>query len=197
MPLKSYLAYLCIALFLTTGVTFSKYITETTAGDSARVAEFGELILTEQNKPETYIFAPGFSIIKNPMIHFSGNEMSAYVFVEIIAESWGFSDAFGKYTYSYDSGKLIWEVNRTDWALISYDSGTKKAIFYKLVPPGEELNGVSIIRNNTITVSEQAKASELNAIVSENMDIVIKAYAIQSGGFENAESAWGSVKNKE
>lgn len=195
LPVKSYIIYLCVALFLTTGVTFSRYITTTTSGDGARVAQFGELSITESTIPEKFIFAPGFTITTDPKVRFSPNEMSAYVFVAIDADSWVFNEVSND-AYSYDGGKLTWSVNTDDWTYVTYDSTEKTAVFYKLVPPGEELNNVSVIKDDTTVVSENVKRTDMDGITESFMDITFRAYAVQSGGFETAESAWNSVKNK-
>lgn len=194
LPLKRYLLYLCVTLFLTTGVTFSKYISSTTNDDSARVVEFGNLTLTETDITETSIFAPGIDIEKNPKVSFSVNETSAYVYVAITAEDWSFSDTSGICSFTIDD-KLSWQVNSDDWIFLSYDSENSRAVFYTLVPPGEELSEVAIIKENKIEVSENIKYSDMLNI-EDDIKIAFKAYAVQSGGFETADSAWNSIKNK-
>ena len=51
LPLRAYIMYLLLICFALTGVTFSKYVTSTCGGDSARVAKIGSVTVTENGEP--------------------------------------------------------------------------------------------------------------------------------------------------
>ena len=195
LPLKSYLLYLCIALFLTTGVTFSKYVTTTHTSDTARVVQFGELSLYEtaegeQKYNQNYIYAPGVNITKNPSVDFSKNELSAYVFVTVSAKDWVYNPSSHSYTVD---NVLDWSVDTSRWAYLTHDAQTNQAVYYKLVRAGEQLKAAPIITDNTITVSPELKNSDLNLIAESTRSISFKAYAVQANGFENATDAWNAL----
>ena len=84
LPLRAYIMYLLLICFALTGVTFSKYVTSTCGGDSARVAKIGSVTVTENGEPYNsdviWRVAPGADITKNAVISFSGSELASYVF---------------------------------------------------------------------------------------------------------------------
>ncbi len=199
IPLKSFLLYLCIALFLTTGVTFSKYITSSNGGDSARVAKFGELSLYEtvdgtKVTTQNLIYTPGVNITKNPAVDFESNELAAYVFVKIDAENWTFNNTDNSFSITNESeepkDRLKWTVNTTAWKKLTVDNET---VYYIYVPAGTELKDVPIIKDNQITVSSDITNSELNKIQNKISNVKFTSYAVQANGFEDALTAWDSV----
>lgn len=68
LPLRAYIMYLLLICFALTGVTFSKYVTSTYGGDSARVAKIGSVTVTENGEPYNsdviWRVAPGADITK-------------------------------------------------------------------------------------------------------------------------------------
>ncbi len=187
LPIKSYLLYICVALFLTTGVTFSKYVTSSGGDDAARVVRFGKLTLTEETG-QRYIYAPGVALSKDPKVTFSENELSAYVFVKIEADGWEYSSR----AFNVD-GLISWSV-ADGWTHIETKGST--VVFGRLVKAGEPLSEVPIISGNSIAVSEDAKNSDLETIKDKIGKLTFTAYAVQANGFENASSAWNAHSGK-
>ncbi len=202
IPLKSFLLYLCIALFLTTGVTFSKYITSSNGGDNARVAKFGELSLYEtvdgtKVTTQNLIYTPGVNITKNPAVDFESNELAAYVFVKIDAKNWTFNNTDNSFSITNETkepiDRLKWAVNTTAWNKLSVNN---EMVYYIYVPAGTELKGVTIIKDNQITVSSNITNSEMTEIQESISNITFTSFAVQANGFENAIAAWNSVSSK-
>ena len=68
LPFSALLLYLVLMAVTLFGVTFSKYITGTTPGDTARVAVMRNLAVTETGsvaEPDQWIVTPGVDLIKN------------------------------------------------------------------------------------------------------------------------------------
>lgn len=84
LPLRAYIMYLLLICFALTGVTFSKYVTSTCGGDSARVAKIGSVTVTENGEPYNsdviWRVAPGADITKNAVISFSAASLPAMCF---------------------------------------------------------------------------------------------------------------------
>lgn len=198
IPFKRILLYLCVTLFLATGVTFSKYITRSEGGDGARVARFGELALYETENGEkvngqTLIYAPGVTITKNPAVDFARNELAAYVFVKIEAPNWHFDPAGNRFALVYENTeKLTWSVNTAAWTALSGQNG----VYYTYVPAGVALSGEPIIQGDQITVAADITRSEMEAVQSGISTVTFTSYAVQANGFENAAAAWSSVSAK-
>lgn len=201
-PLKSFLLYLCIALFLTTGVTFSRYIASSNGGDAARVTKFGELSLYEtvdgtRVNSQELVYAPGVSITKNPMVDFKGNELAAYVFIKINAQNWTFDSTDNSFSIlNGNKGPteiLKWYINTSEWTALSNDN---EIVYYIYVPAGTELNEISIITDNAIAVSDNITNGEMTEIQSIIGNVTFTSYAVQANGFENAVAAWDSVSEK-
>lgn len=195
LPVKRYLLYICIALFLLTGVTFSKYITVANGSDSARVAKFGEVTLYETENDEqvyskNFIYTPGVDIAKDPTVNFSAAETSAYVFVTVSASDWTFNSADKSYTVG---NKINWSVDN-NWTFVKTDGESQ--VFCKFVEANSSLDSVPIIKNNTVSVSENLKNSEMEIMAQITLNLTFKACAVQAGGFTNADEAWESVSSK-
>lgn len=196
LPLHVYLSYLLVAALVFTGVTFSKYVTSTNAGDSARAATFGEVKMTENDKPEQFIIAPGVNIQKNPLVSFAmekESESAAYVFVYVAAENWKFDGTTNTYKFMRDNKELMsWSVD-AGWKYVA-TNGWYNA-FYCYIPPNGKLDAVPFIKDGKITVSPELYASDLKALTDAHKTITFKAYAVQANGFGGAEQAWWDLAN--
>lgn len=192
---KRILLYLCVALFLTTGVTFSRYIASSDGGDAARVAKFGELSLYETEFGVYY--APGAAITKNPMVDFESNELAAYVFVKVDAEDWSFDVENNRFSAFDDKPEpaeiLTWSVDTNEWTALS--SGNE-IVYYIYVPAGTALREVPIITDHTIQVSENITNSEMKELETTIGNVTFTSYAVQANGFENAAAAWERVSER-
>ena len=203
LPLQKYLVYLCVALFLTTGVTFSKYVTSTTSADSARVAHFGELSLyeTDANGKRIYdgqkfIFAPGVKLQKNPVVSFENSEMSAYVFVTVEAKGWQTTDNISYCIKRENSSQVLlnWKINETNWTPLQTNNDI--IVFYHEAAAGEKLQKLSVIQDDEVIVSRDLHANEMAVVEKSVGDITLQAYAVQKDGFENIQTAWEAVSVK-
>lgn len=192
LPVHVYLSYFLVAALLFTGVTFSRYVAATKAGDSARAATFGDLVMTEKEKPGTFVITPGVNIKKNPLVSFGvekKSESAAYVFVYVNALNWEF-DSEGKDTYKIkkdEKALMSWSVD-SRWKYA--DGGDSYQVFYFYVSPNETMQDVQFIENGEITVSPQLYASEYQALASVSKSITFKACAVQANGFEDPQQAW-------
>lgn len=197
LPIHVYLVYLLVATLVFTGVTFSKYVTSSTGGDSARVAVFGELELTESTwTGDGYIITPGAPIGKDPKVFFGvtdPTEMAAYVFLTVQADGWTFDGDHAYRIFRQDGTTelLSWSVD-ADWTRLEAGE-TGPQVFYRTVAPGESLTGVPVMSGDAITVSRDLRASELNALGDAAQSITFQAWAVQVQGFDSAESAWNAV----
>lgn len=193
LPIHVILGYLLLLTVLLTGVTVSKYVTSTPGGDSARVAAFGDLKLTE-SKTGPYIVTPGVDIPKDPKISFGmekESETSAYVFVKVIANGWTFDKEKNVFHIDKNNKEVLsWTVG-SDWEYVAGDDFYQA--FYCYVSPNETLNNVSFILGDKITVSPDLYRSELNALDLANHSISFEAYAVQANGFGGPQHAWGEL----
>lgn len=194
LPVHVYLLYLLVATLIVTGVTFSKYLTSTNAGDSARVAAFGDLELVEIDQPKKYIITPGVNISKNPQVSFGVNkpsEMAAYVFVGVDAGGWQYDHGTYKIVRETDSEELLsWSVD-DNWTQLG-----DEPVFYCTVPAGGSISGLPVISDNTIKVSAYLYASEYAALDVAAKSITFRAYAVQVQGFDSVGAAWSAVNDK-
>ena len=130
LPFSAVLLYLLLIAAAVSGVTFSKYITGTTVGDTARVAIMRDITVTETgNFAETdkWVITPGVDMIKKAVVNFEGSEMTCYVFCEIKTSGW--SRLNDNYSFAFSGGGeniLGWAVNN-DWKFLS-GNGSERAL---------------------------------------------------------------------
>lgn len=175
----------------TIGGTLAWLMTKSSTVTNTFVAgEIGTLTLAETTG-DSYIVTPGVDIKKDPVVTFNGNNVAAYVFVEVTAADWT-SDAETHMSYSMVNGKVAFSID-SGWGLVD---GTNN-VYYKSVGLGEQLENVSIIADNKITVSSELTKGEMTAKSS----LEFTAYAIQQadGGTENdgkftPAEAWAQIK---
>ena len=90
LPFSAVLLYLVLIAVALSGVTFSRYMTGTTVGDTARVAIMRDITVTETgNFAETdkWVITPGVDMIKNAVVNFEGSEMACYVFCDRLEQN--------------------------------------------------------------------------------------------------------------
>ena len=121
-----------LSVHLTSGL-YARYVSTATGSDSARVAKFGSLTLTEEGDfgagKQKGMIIPGVDLQKRARVTFTASEVSTVVFVEIITnwEKDGESD-----TFSYDEGLMQWKVDDT-WTYLLTDSfnGMPRCVYYQ------------------------------------------------------------------
>ena len=203
LPFSAVLLYLLLIAAAVSGVTFSKYVTGTTVGDTARVAIMRDITVTETgNFAETdkWVITPGVDMIKNAVVNFEGSEMACYVFCEIKTTGWSRLD---EHSFAFSGGGeniLGWAVNNA-WNYLSGNGG--EAVYYRIVSANTVLQADVLADGGKITVSENITKTQLG-LLPKDMQIKISAAAVQYNGFSEGESteeqralaAWEAVKNK-
>ena len=204
LPFYAVLLYLMLIAAAVSGVTFSRYMTGTTVGDTARVAIMRDITVTETgNSAETdkWVITPGVDMIKNAVVNFEGSEMACYVFCEIKTTGW--SRMNDNYSFVFSGGNeniLGWAVNN-DWKFLS--SNGNEAVYYRIVSANTVLQADVLADGGKITVSENITKTQLGSL-PKDMQIKISATAVQYNGFSEGEytekqralAAWEAVKNK-
>ena len=206
LPFSAILLYLVLIAVALSGVTFSRYMTGTTVGDTARVAIMRDITVTETgNFAETdkWVITPGVDMIKNAVVNFEGSEMACYVFCEIKTTGWSRLD---EHSFAFSGGGeniLGWAVNN-NWSFLSGNGS--EAVYYRLVGAEDVLREDVLAEGGKITVSENITKTQLDSL-PKDMQIKISATAVQYNGFsegstaeyteaQRALAAWNAVKNK-
>ena len=205
LPFSAVLLYLALIAAALSGVTFSRYVTGTTVGDSARVAMMKELTVTETDGSEQRVILPGVDMNKRAVVDFKGSEMACYVFCEITANGW--TRAADNFHYTAGTGILNWAVDNTKWIFLQEDGST--SVYYCIVNANTALHADVLAEDGKITVSENITKSQLDALAAsaKPLSIKISATAVQYHGFsegfsaeyteaDRAEAAWNAVKGK-
>ena len=175
-----------ISTHLVSGL-YARYTTSGTGEDSARVIKFGEISITETGDfvdgTNDMLIVPGVDIEKKAVVNFGGSEAATYVFLEVeLAGGWTYADG------TFANGGLSWEMAE-GW---TYLAGSTH-VFYKELAPNETLSA-GIIKNDTITVSEDITKATIDALAGA---ITFRASAVQSHGFDSVDAAWASLSGKE
>ena len=206
LPFSAVLLYLVLIAVALSGVTFSRYMTGTTVGDTARVAIMRDITVTETgNFAETdkWVITPGVDMIKKAVVNFEGSEMACYVFCEIKTTGWSRLD---EHSFAFSGGGesiLGWAVNN-DWKFLSGNGS--EAVYYRIVGAKDVLQADVLADGGKITVSENITKTQLG-LLPKDMQIKISATAVQYNGFsegstaeyteaQRALAAWNAVKNK-
>ena len=182
----------CLVLITTAmmGGLFARYTTIGSGSDSARVASWGQLTLTESGDfssdgSVTPKIIPGVDLKKDVTISFTGSEMATYVFVKVdLAGGW----------LAAENGMSFSLKNTLNWAVNSGWTYLPKSnyVYYKELAPNTPLDKVPFIaEKGKIAVSETLTAADVAAMT--DISISVQASVIQSGGFENAAAAWAHL----
>ena len=165
-----------------TGGLYARYVTQGTGADSARVAKFGNLTLTETgdfsgDKEKTGIIIPGVDLTKDVQIQFEASEVATIVFVEVTAPNWSVSDnSFTK------DGLLSWTF-ADGWTQLP----ESQYVYYRELPPNTALDA-EIIKDGTIQVSADITETTIQSL--GNLSLLFQASVIQNDGSLTPASAW-------
>ena len=205
LPFSAVLLYLALIAAALSGVTFSRYVTGTTVGDSARVAMMKELTVTETGGLDQRVILPGVDMNKKAVVDFEGSEMACYVFCAITANGW--TRAADNFQYTAGPGILKWAVDSANWTYLKADGST--SVYYCIVNANTALQADVLAEDGKITVSADITRSQLDALATSAapLSIKISATAVQYHGFseglsvgyteaDRAEAAWNAVKGK-
>ena len=209
LPFSAVLFYLFLIATVLSGVTFSKYVTDTTLGDSARVAYMRDISISETGnftEQNNWIIIPGVNMQKKATVKFEGSEMACYVFLNIKTVGWKLKEDDQHRSFVCrmgDTEALSWSVTG-DWTYISGDGSN--AVFYCIVRANEPLEADVIANNGEIKVDEKLTKSQLESLPAD-MKIDIGATAVQYHGYsgklpdnytanDRAEAVWEIVKSR-
>ncbi len=171
LPLWSWLLYLCVALLLTTGVTYSRYIASSAGGDGARTAQFGELTLTEDADSLTVL--PGVPIAKDPRVTMTDSQVAVRVSVDVtFGSGWIWQDG----TLTSENG-LLRITPEPGWTLTA-QQGNQFCFSWDLAP-GQVLTDQRIFQNGQIEVLANISYEEFYNMDQAALDISIEARAEQ------------------
>lgn len=185
-----------ISLYLLSGL-FARYVSSDQGSDSARVATFGNLTLTETGDfdgtdSKKGMIIPGVPLTKNATVTFTGSEMATVVFVEVIVpeDTWETAD---NSAFSY--GGMSWSV-ASGWEYLTKDlyGGKDRYVFFKILEPNTQLSGEKIVKDGVISVSEEITKANIGSL--GNADLTFRASVIQAGGFKTVQEAWTAMAAK-
>lgn len=191
LPLRAYLMYITLLSFLFTGVTFSKYVTRSSGGDSARVVKFGNLRIDETIPQYGWVIVPGVDIIKNATVDVTASEVDTYIFLKVDASGFSLKADGQNRNFTTTMDQIQWSVH-TNWTFLKQDGNSY--IYYKYLDTNTPFVQ-NIITDDCIHVSNTITEAQL-ANIYNAISIDFKAYMVQGGGFENVQTAWDSIKGK-
>lgn len=166
------------------GGTVAYLMAKTPAVTNTFVAgDIGSLTLTETTG-DSYMVIPGVDIEKDPVVEFEGNNVAAYVFLQIGADGWTVSASGTGYTYSI-ADKMSWTLE--GWTQL------EAGVYYKEVAAGANAQSWPVITGNTITVSSEITKDD---IADYTKALTFTAYAIQKDSFESVAKAWAQAKTQ-
>ncbi len=174
LPLKCYLLYLCIALFLTTGVTYSRYIAVSTGSDGAQVAQFGTFTLTETTGT-TYSITPGVPISKDPKVSMTASQVAVRIYVDItFAADWTWTQA----DRTFRSQQELLTIPVADgWSFSAQEGKTFR--FFLDLQPGQFLRDQSVFKDDAIMVSSTISYKDYYELDPRLLEITIQGRAVQ------------------
>lgn len=206
LPLSAVLLYLLLITLAVTGVTFSRYMAGTTAGDAARVVYMKDISITETGdfvQPNRWIITPGVDMTKNAVVRFEGSEMACYVFLSVRTHGWSRGD---DRTFTCPAGgdaALSFGIESA-WTFLSGDE--TGAVYYRIVEANAALEAPIIENGGRITVPRGLTRTGLEAL-PDDLSVSFEATAMQYHGFsdtseesgteqERAMAAWRLVQDK-
>ena len=180
------------------------------------VGQIGTLTLNETDgngqtvTERTFTVIPGTTITKDPVVTFNGNNVAAYVFLQVGADGWNMTKtAQGETsTYTYSIGADVTNGENTiekemKWVLAAgwKEVPNQTNVYYREVVVDTDVNTTAtteqykVILNDTITVEDGITKDELGTNSSYAKNLTFTAYAIQQDGFNSVEAAWAQAKN--
>lgn len=188
-----------------TGGLYAKYVVKGSGEDSARVIKFGTVTITEDGDfaTGTAYFRPGITLKKDVTVAFTGGESDVYIFAVMETPGWKTEDNIN-FT-DVKLGHLTWSVNTAESHWQYLDTDGDKHIYYQYLDTNKKFGDKLIANDGRIEISANApvEGKSANVIYKEyqqeiaegirRLEINITAYAVQAGGFENAEKAWESL----
>ncbi|MBR5260972.1 MAG: hypothetical protein IKV47_02250 [Oscillospiraceae bacterium] len=149
---------------------------------------------------ETFYFAPGVTLKKQPYVKITNLPENAYLFITVSDSIHGNALA--------DKKELAWQVDTANWTQIT--DATHKRMVYVYVGPHATTGGIlpagsytafdgkmDIILNDTVTVAPGAyDIRESTPDEYLNSAITFSAYLVQAIGFADSQAAWNATYGK-
>lgn len=203
----------CALIFLVTMLSFymsssvlAKYFSDSSLGDTAKVAKFGDLTFYEylsngetlatgeQVIVEDLIIKPGVDIAKKISLAFSESEVAVYLFLVIDANRFKVVSEIDSYKIAVQNSLsediLYWNLDN-NWNYLEDASTSNQFIFCFHLEPNTSYDEVimdSIIVNSI-------SLDDVNLLKEEKASLSFKSYAISSMGLSH-EEAWNHIVNK-
>lgn len=207
------LFYLTVfSTYLTAGL-YAKYVVTGNGGDSARVIKFGQISVTETGSfgesGGTAYFRPGANLDKDVTVGFTSAESDVYIFAVAETPGWTVNESTHRDFSLVENEQTImtWKVKNSwqylttaaDGRLVYWQYLDSNKTFKDDFIAGNPENTDSDINKGSIAVSPLASYKNYNSLAEKtaggtlDIEINITAYAVQAGGFENAQGAWDSL----
>lgn len=126
-----------------------------------------------------YTVMPGVDLPKDPTVNVKAASGAYYLFVEVTKGE------------KVDGKTLAYAVDSSKWIRLNIEGREVYAYTADGQTPtilNAELSNVTILANNTITVS--GDAAKIGALTADNAKLTFQAYACQAAGFDNAAAAF-------
>ncbi len=183
-----YLIYLFIFSLMLSGATVSRYVINSNISDSARVAYFGELYITDGKNPyeeENINIVPGMEYEKNATVNFDGSEVESCVFLKINYPEWVYDNVNRSFLYMCNDKEMVfWNICK-EWNYLKKDETGN--IFYIFIPPNTKFCQ-SIIYDNVMKVPSEITNSDIQA-VPEGVNLQFEVFVTQVNDSETDYSS--------
>lgn len=194
--------------FFPAGLATTLQIVEKDPVDTNGNGIFDDDLTGTEVTSETYLFAPGVTLKKQPYVKITGLTENAYLFIS-------YTDTIhGNETTNKE---LPWEIDTANWKQIT-DSTHKRLVYVYVGPHAASKNGTSlgiltgtakgtnytavdgkmdIIKNDTVRVIPEAyditnsKTSDYSTSA-----LTFSAYLVQAIGFADYQAAWNATYGK-
>ena len=173
---------------------YARYSTTSTGNSMARVAKFGEILLSETGnfyEPNKLMLIPGVDLTKDVNVDFEGSESATYLFVEIdLSNNWVTED---NETFAIKDGTTIlisWMIHE-DLEYVTNQGN--KYIYCLTLTPSTVVNQDVLADNGKITVSNTITKVQMSQLGLIDISMDVQAHVVQIGEFVNAQAAWNSI----
>lgn len=140
---------------------------------------YGDINITlEESTGSNYKIIPGVNIAKDPKVTVKAGSEACWLFVKVEEKGNFVAD---KVTYAIADG----------WNALDGQTG----VYYREVPAATDDTGFDVLKNNTITVSDQLTKTEIQNLTGADKTptLTFTAYAVQKDGIADAAAAWAKV----
>ena len=140
---------------------------------------YGDINITlAETTGRNYKIIPGVNITKDPKVTVKAGSEACWLFVKVEKAGDFVAD---KVTYAIDDG----------WTALESQSG----VYYREVPAANADTEFYVLKNNTITVSDQLTKTEIQNLAEADKapTLTFTAYAVQKDGIGDVATAWSKI----